>query len=51
MTTNWDIGEEAKKLDEKPIIERLKLGKRSLKKMGYALIFYSLIMILFYFCL
>jgi hypothetical protein len=48
MTKNWNVGKEAQELDDKPIIERLKIEGRSIKRIGYALIIYFLTMILFY---
>jgi hypothetical protein len=51
MANNWDVGKEAQELDDKPIIERIKVEGRSIKRIGYALIIYSLTMILFYFFL
>jgi hypothetical protein len=50
MSINQEIGKEARELDKKPIKERMKIEGRSIKKIGYALIFYSITMILFYFC-
>lgn len=51
MSISLEVGKEARELDEKPIKERMKIEKRSIKRIGYALIIYSLTMILFYFCL
>lgn len=51
MSKSWEIGKEARELDEKPITERLKVEKSSKKKIGIALICYSLIMVFFYFFL
>lgn len=51
MSISWEVGKEARELDKKPIKERMKIEGRSIKRVGYALIFYSLTMILFYFCL
>ncbi len=45
---DWDIGQKAKELDEKTISERVKVDKRSLKKVMLAFLFYFLIMIAFY---
>ncbi len=46
-----EIGKEARELDEKPILERLKVEKRSIKKIIIALLFFSLTITLFYFFL
>lgn len=51
MSDSWEIGKEAKELDEKPIFEKMKIEKRSIKKVAGALLFYFLTMILFYFFL
>ncbi|MFX1418954.1 MAG: hypothetical protein ACFE9N_08560 [Promethearchaeota archaeon] len=51
MEIGWEVGKEAQELDKKSIKERMKIEKRSIKRVGYALIFYSLTMILFYFFL
>lgn len=51
MSNGWDIGKEAQELDEKPILERMKIKKHSIKKIVIALLFYSLTIILFYFLL
>ncbi len=51
MTLDWEIGKEARELDEKPILERAKIEKSSLKKIIIALIYYSITMLLFYFLL
>ena len=51
MSTNLEIGREARELDEKPILERIKIEKHSIKKIVIALCCYSLVMILFYFFL
>jgi len=51
MAKSWEIGKEARELDEKPISERLKLEKNSKKKIGIAFIFYSITMVLLYFFL
>ena len=48
MSISREIGKEARELDEKPIIERMKIEKHSIKKIGIALFCYSLIMVLFY---
>ena len=49
MAIDWEIGKEARELDEKPILERAKIEKRSIKKISLALVCYFLTMILFYF--
>ncbi|MFX0040226.1 MAG: hypothetical protein ACFFAB_12875 [Candidatus Heimdallarchaeota archaeon] len=51
MSNSWEVGKEAQELDEKPIKERMKIERRSVKRIGYALIIYSISMIIFYFCL
>ncbi|UCC20668.1 MAG: hypothetical protein JSV62_05095 [Promethearchaeota archaeon] len=51
MAIGWEVGKEARELDEKSIKERAKIEGRSIKRVGYALIFYSLIMTIFFFCL
>ena len=51
MTIEWEIGKEARELDEMPIIERAKVEKSSILKISIALLFYTLIMVLFYFLL
>jgi hypothetical protein len=51
MPDNWEIGKEAKELDQKSIVERIKIEKRSIKKIIGALFIYSIIMILFSFFL
>lgn len=51
MSISWEVGKEARELDKKPLKERMKIERRSIKRVGYALIFYSVIMIFFYFCL
>lgn len=48
MSKSWEIGKEASELDEKPISERIKIKKRSLKRIVLALMFYFLMMIIFY---
>ncbi|MFX1364538.1 MAG: hypothetical protein ACFFCE_11940 [Promethearchaeota archaeon] len=51
MTVDWEIGKEARELDEKSILERAKIEKRSIKRIIIAFICYILTMILFYFLL
>lgn len=51
MTVDWEIGKEAQELDEKPIIERAKIEKRSIKRIMIAFICYFLTMLLFSFLL
>ena len=51
MADNWEIGKEARELDNKSMKERMKIEGRSIKKIVIALIFYSLTMIIFCFCL
>ncbi|MDX1799059.1 MAG: hypothetical protein R3255_10455 [Candidatus Lokiarchaeia archaeon] len=48
MSVSWEIGREARELDTKPIKERLRIERRSIKRIGYAIIFYSIIMFIFY---
>ncbi len=49
MEMDWEIGKEARELDEKPIIERMRVEKRSIMKISVALLFYFVTMVLFYF--
>ncbi len=51
MLKSWEIGKEARELDEKPISERLRVERRSIIKIAVALLFYCIIMVLFYFLL
>ncbi len=51
MSVEWEIGEEAKELDEKPILERVKIKRRSVISIAGALLIYFLTMTLFYFFL
>ena len=51
MSIEWEIGKEARELDEKPIIERMRVEKRSIMKVSVALVFYCVLMVLFYFVL
>jgi hypothetical protein len=51
MSIGWEIGKEARELDEKPISERLKVERSSKRKIGIAVFCYSLIMVFFYFFL
>jgi len=51
MPNNWEIGKEARDLDEKPISERMKIEKRSIKRLAGAFAIYFLTMISFYFLL
>jgi len=51
MSIEWEIGKEAQELDEKTIIERMKIQWCSIRKIVAALWFYILIMIIFYFVL
>ena len=51
MFKDLDIGREAKELDEKDIMERIRVEKRSIKRMIGAIIIYTLTMFLFYFFL
>lgn len=48
MNLDWEIGKEASELDSKPLKERMKIEKSSIKKIGIAFIFYSITMVLFY---
>ena len=45
---DWDIGREAKEIDEKPIYKRMKIGKTSIKKIAGSLIIYFIMMYFFY---
>jgi hypothetical protein len=47
MTDLSNIGKEAKELDTKPISERIRLEKRSYKKLLGAIAFYGIGMLLF----
>ncbi|MFX1259764.1 MAG: hypothetical protein ACFFAN_18080 [Promethearchaeota archaeon] len=47
MAKEWNIGNEAKLLDEKSIKERMKIEGRSVKKMFVALLIYIAVMTLF----
>ncbi len=49
MEMDWEIGKEARELDEKPIMERMRVEKRSIMKVSVALLFYFVVMILFSF--
>ena len=44
----WDIGKEAKELDEKSIKERVKIGRRSIVKIVVAIGIYFLTMYIFW---
>ncbi|NIQ06701.1 MAG: hypothetical protein GWO20_13520 [Candidatus Korarchaeota archaeon] len=46
MTKEQSIGDEARKLDEKSLIERMKLDKQALRKIGWAILFYIGMMVL-----
>ena len=48
MPVKWEIGEEAKELDQKTILERMKIPKHSIKKIAGAVFLYFLTMGLFY---
>ena len=51
MQSNWEIGKEARDLDEKPISERMKIERRSIKRLAGAFDIYFLTMISFFFLL
>lgn len=51
MSIGWEIGKEAQELDDKSFKERMKIERRSIKRVGFALILYSITMLLFNFCL
>lgn len=51
LTIGWEIGKEAKEIDEKPIAERIRVPKRTIKRMFGALCIYFITMALFYFFL
>jgi hypothetical protein len=51
MSIDWEIGKEARELDEKPIKERLRVERSSIIKLTVALLFYVVIMVFFYFYL
>jgi hypothetical protein len=44
MTELYQIGKEARELDEKKVVERMKLEKKALIKIACALIFYFVMM-------
>jgi hypothetical protein len=48
MSISWEVGKEARELDKKPIKERLRVERRSIRRVGYAMILYSITMVLFY---
>ena len=49
MADRWEIGKEAQELDNKSLSERMKIGRRSIKKLIGALVIYSVTILLFYF--
>ena len=51
MPNNWEIGEEARDLDGKTISERMKIERRSIKRLAGAFVIYFLTMFSFYFLL
>lgn len=51
MSKNWQIGQEARELDNKSISERMKIKKGSIVKICLALVFYALIITMFHFIL
>ncbi len=51
MPNNWEIGKEARELDEKSISERMKIERRSIKRLAGAFVIYFLTMLSFYFLL
>ena len=51
MSIDWEIGKEARELDEQSIKVRMKIGKRSIMKISVALLLYFVVMIFFYFLL
>ncbi|MFX1312725.1 MAG: hypothetical protein ACFFHD_08950 [Promethearchaeota archaeon] len=51
MPNDWEIGKEAKELDQKSISERVKIEKRSIKRIIVALCVYGITITLFYFFL
>jgi len=51
MPNSWEIGKEAKELDEKTIFERMKIESRSIKRVAGAFAIYFVMMISFYFLL
>ena len=51
MPNNWEIGKEARDLDKKSISERMKIERRSIKRLAGAIVIYFLTMISFYFLL
>lgn len=49
MPNSWEIGKEAKELDEKTIFERMKIERRSIKRLAGAVVIYFITMVSFYF--
>lgn len=47
MANKWNIGNEAKQLDEKSIKERMKIEGRSVKKIFMALLIYVFFLTIF----
>ncbi|MFX0070917.1 MAG: hypothetical protein ACFFAO_07490 [Candidatus Hermodarchaeota archaeon] len=47
MSNKWNIGSEARKLDEKSIKERMKIEGRSVKKIFIALLIYACVLTIF----
>ena len=47
MTELSQIGKEAKDLDQRTMRERMKLEKETLVKIGFAVIFYLIMMVIF----
>ena len=47
MKTEWDIGKEAKKIDELSFREKMKISKMTFSKLVGAILFYILIMSIF----
>ena len=47
MADRWEIGKEAQELDNKSLSERMKIGRRSIKKLIGALIIYTIVILMF----
>jgi hypothetical protein len=48
MERSWKIGEEARLLDDMPLKNRAKIGKKSIIKIFGAFFFYFVVMIFFF---
>jgi len=43
----WNIGSEAREIDSKSLKERLKIEKTTIKRIGFAVLFYFVTMVIF----